>query len=141
MTIETLCQDCQQSSNMELIKWACYYTDEASWDTWTAVRDALASPACWDDFKATICDMYPIHEDMPVPLLPTAAPLPAPAPLVLPAVSIPAPLPSLPNLLLVSAMPHAMPFPMPLCHCLPHWFCLCCPCLLPWPQCTLPRLP
>jgi hypothetical protein len=47
--VESLCQTCQWASDTELVKLARYYTDEASWDTWTAVRDTLADPASWHD--------------------------------------------------------------------------------------------
>ena len=35
--VESLCQTRQHTTDAELIKWAHYYTDEESWDTWTAV--------------------------------------------------------------------------------------------------------
>ena len=57
--IELLCADRQKSGDAELIRWAIYYTDEKSSDTWVATRDALESPKTWEDFKKAIQDIYP----------------------------------------------------------------------------------
>ena len=49
--IELLCADRQKSGDAELIRWAIYYTNEKSSDTWVATRDALESPKTWEDFQ------------------------------------------------------------------------------------------
>ena len=77
--VQGLCQSRQQAANPDLIKYATYYTDEASWNTFSAVRDMLDDPATWLDFKATIHNMYPVREaahapgPLPASLLPPAA--------------------------------------------------------------------
>ena len=100
--VESLCQTCQHATNAELIKWACYYTDEESWDTWTAVRDTLANPASWLDFKAAIHDMYPVREAARAP-----GPLPMPV-TAAPTLMLPVPTGPLP-----ACAPHLLPPPMP----------------------------
>ena len=60
--VESLCQARQHATDAELVKWVVYYTDEASWSTFATVRDTLDGPTSWLDFKATIHDMYPVHE-------------------------------------------------------------------------------
>ena len=100
--VESLCQTRQHAADAELIKWACYYTDKKSWDTWTAIRDALASPASWLDFKAAIHDMYPVHEA-------AHAPMPLPASL-LPSATVPCALP--PAAPIVESLPAALPVPL-----------------------------
>lgn len=57
--IELLCEDRQRSGDDELIRWAVYYTDEKSSDTFTAARDALSDPKTWDAFKEAIAEIYP----------------------------------------------------------------------------------
>jgi len=57
--IEMTCEDRERSGDAELVKWAIYYTDEKSSETWTATRDALAEPKAWDDFKKAIREIYP----------------------------------------------------------------------------------
>ena len=61
--VKDLCQSRQRSTDTELIKYAVYYTDEASWDTFAAVQDTLNDPATWSEFQAAICDLYPIRKD------------------------------------------------------------------------------
>jgi hypothetical protein len=53
-TMEALCQDCQQNTGPELIKWTVYYADERSEDSFAAARDALTDPANWNEFKHTV---------------------------------------------------------------------------------------
>jgi hypothetical protein len=57
--IELLCADHQKLGDAELIRWAIYYTDEKSSDTWTATRDVINNPKTWEDFKKAIQDIYP----------------------------------------------------------------------------------
>ncbi len=57
--IEMICEDRQRSGAAELIKWAIYYTDEKSSETWTATKDALTEPNTWEDFKKAITEIYP----------------------------------------------------------------------------------
>ena len=56
--IKMICQDCERSGDEELIKWAVYYTNEKSADTWTATREALTENT-WDAFKTAIGEIYP----------------------------------------------------------------------------------
>ncbi|KAF8672530.1 hypothetical protein AX14_005552 [Amanita brunnescens Koide BX004] len=53
-----ICQDREQSGDKELIKWAIYYTNKKSADTWTATREALTKNT-WDAFKKAIGEIYP----------------------------------------------------------------------------------
>ena len=121
MTIEALCQDRQRTTAPELIKWAVYYADEMSEDTFVAVRDALTDPPSWDDFKHDIREAYHQHEDcyvnaplaslprLPVPsALPAAIMLAPEALQVLLSLSAPSTLP-LPPLCLAQSMPPAAP--------------------------------
>ena len=82
----------------ELIKYAVYYANEMSEDSFATAKDALANPTSWEKFKHLLCKMYPQHEvvhtpvalpaslppssvpsaPLPGPLLPTAAVLLAP---------------------------------------------------------------
>ena len=57
--IELLCANHQKSGDVELIRWAIYYTDEKSSDTWAMTCDALDNPKTWEDFKKAIQDIYP----------------------------------------------------------------------------------
>ena len=57
--IEMICEDRERSGDAELIKWAIYYTDEKSSETWTTTRDALTSPKTWADFRTAISEIYP----------------------------------------------------------------------------------
>jgi hypothetical protein len=82
--VDSLCQNCQWATNVELIKYAIYYTDEMSWDTFAAVRDTLDDPKAWDEFKAVIHDLYPIRKAAHIPApLPASLPLPLPVPCAL----------------------------------------------------------
>ena len=134
MMIEALCQDRRWTTAPELIKWAVYYADEMSEDAFAAARDALADPSSWDEFKATICGLYPQYEEAPmsVPLhaslLPPAVIPCAPLPPLLSAAAVllapdaiqalllhPAPL--MPSRLLpvpLEMVPTALPLPAPL---------------------------
>ena len=74
--VQGLCQSCQQAADPDLIKYATYYTDEASWDTFAAVRDTLDDPATWPELQAAIRDLYPIRKDAHAPAaLPASLPL------------------------------------------------------------------
>ena len=101
MTIEALCQDCRRTTAPELIKWAVYYANEMSEDTFAAARDALADPSSWDEFKATICGLYPQYEEAPMSV-------PLHASLLLPAVIPCAPLPPLLSAAAVLLAPDAI---------------------------------
>ena len=61
--VEDLCQSHQRSTDTELIKYAVYYMDEASWDTFAAVRDTLDDPATWLDFKAAVTCRFRLRWD------------------------------------------------------------------------------
>ncbi|KAF8694641.1 hypothetical protein AX14_001998 [Amanita brunnescens Koide BX004] len=60
--VESLCKKCQRSTDANLIKWAVYYMEGPTWDTWAITRDALPKPKTWDGFQSAICDVYPQHE-------------------------------------------------------------------------------
>ena len=125
--VEDLCQSRQRSTDTELIKYAVYYTDEASWDTFAAIQDTLNDPATWPEFQAAICDLYPIRKD---------AHAPAALPALLPPSSVPsAPLlgPLLPAaaVLLTSDALQALLLPTPIAASLP-------PVPPPPVPCTLP---
>ena len=97
-TIEALCLGCGKSTGPELIKYAVYYANEMSEDSFATAKDALANPTSWEKFKHSLCKMYLQHEvvhapvalpaslppssvpsaPLPGPLLPTAAVLLAP---------------------------------------------------------------
>ena len=52
--VESLCQTRRHAADAELVKWAVYYTDEASWSTFAAVRDTLDGPASWQIGRAHV---------------------------------------------------------------------------------------
>ena len=60
--VQGLCQSRQWAADPNLIKYATYYTDEASWSTFAAIRDMLDSPKVWSKFKEAIHDLYPIRK-------------------------------------------------------------------------------
>ena len=55
-------------TDTDFIKYAVYYTDESSWDTWNSAREVLANPASWEDFKKVMQDLYPIHKGAHAPM-------------------------------------------------------------------------
>ena len=69
--VENLCWKCQHVTNADLIKWAVYYTDESSWDTFSATHELLEEPKTWEGFKVAISDMYLQYGQahVPAPLL------------------------------------------------------------------------
>ncbi|KAF8698936.1 hypothetical protein AX14_001046 [Amanita brunnescens Koide BX004] len=90
--VEELCICCQRSTDADLVKWTVYYTAGLMWDTFALTRDALPKPRTWDDFKATIRNVYPQHEaHMQLPLQASLPLLPvpfAPPPSLLPAAPV-----------------------------------------------------
>ena len=66
-TIEALCLGRGKSTGPELIKYAVYYADEMSEDSFTTAKDALADLTSWEEFKHALCKMYPQHEVVHTP--------------------------------------------------------------------------
>lgn len=114
--VEALCQSCHHATDADLIKYAVYYTDEASWSTFATAQDALASPTSWDNFKKAIQDLYPRYEVVHAPV-PLHASLPPPAAIHIPLFSaLPEPLlPSAP--LVLPADPAHVPLQPPSSMC------------------------
>ena len=74
--VQGLCQSRQQAADPDLINYVTYYTDEASWSTFAAIRDTLDNPKDWSKFKEAIHDLYLIHKVAHTPAaLPTSLPL------------------------------------------------------------------
>jgi hypothetical protein len=98
--VEDLCQSRQRMTGPERIKYVVYYTDEKSWNIWDSVREVLADPASWEDFKNAMQDLYPRYEVVHTPT-PLYASLPPPA-----TSSVPLPVPHalLPSLLPAAAI-------------------------------------
>ena len=113
--VQGLCWSCQCAADADLIKYAVYYANESSWNTFAAVRDTLDDPKTWDGFIKAICDMYPLrqnaHTSLPLqaPLPPLSMPQHASLPLLLP---VPCALLPAPAVLLV---PDARPAPLSSC--------------------------
>ena len=117
--VEALCHSRGRSAKIELIKWAVYYTDEASWSTFAAAQDALADPACWIEFQAAIQDLYPRYKVIHAakPLHATLQP-PAAIPMLLSPVPSPAAVllaPDALEALLSFSAPPTLPLPPPAC--------------------------
>ncbi|KAF8690033.1 hypothetical protein AX14_003148 [Amanita brunnescens Koide BX004] len=99
--VEGLCHSRQRTSGAELIKFTVYYTDELSYDAFSAARDALADPTSWDEFKQAMHEVYPQHKGQAIAVsLPASLP-----PLPVPSASLPSLLPATPVTPLVPQFP------------------------------------